>query len=379
MADNSFTVLRQSISVPHGACALRAGTSVLGDFGKQLRIVAGRPHKAFLLHHESADADVLEDLRRQLTDAGFEAELFALADEGLRRLSQAEVLYNELGNRGITSDDALVLFGNAELLAVGLFVGASWCRGMTLAVIPTTLEAATEAVTPEPLGSAHYADMVSVQGAHPNLIFFNPEVLQDSEETRMRGRATMVASSMTDSKEAIERLAGRCQALLDNDVEALCRQVSDCIKARGLAVSSSSPNVRQGVNYGRTFAEGLCAALGDELAWSAAYAEGLRFESRLGVSVAGNDADIDVVFAQDGILAELGFDELTLSLSAEELIEHMKQVRFKRSRRFQFSLPLGKGRVRLKAVEDDLLMEHARAFCLSRAPRVAPTDLYTKE
>lgn len=367
MSDATFPLLRQSITVPSGMCALRAGREACKASGKQLSTVAGRPHRAVLLHQQTCEELLIEDLRRELVDASFDVQILALG-EADSELLRAYKLYDELGVRGITADDTLMVVGDAATISVGLFVSATWCSGMTVALVPTTLDAAVEAsITPYALGTAQYPCMVSTQGAAPNLIFFDPDLLRDSPETCMRGRAIMVASAMTDSPEAIARLAGRCEKLVENDPETLCRQVQDCVKARGLAVSSSSPNVRQAVRYGTIFARALRRALNNSISFSAALAEGLRFESRLGVSLAGKDADIDLVFIQDGILAELGFAECPCQLEAETLVEHMKQECFVRSRRFMFAVPIGQGRVRFKALDDELIMEHARAFCLSRS------------
>jgi hypothetical protein len=80
---------------------------------------------------------------------------------------------------------------------------------------------------------------------------------------------------------------------------------------------------------------------------------------------------IDDMLAQDELLEALGIGTISCSLEPEALVEALKAESFRRQNRFHVLVPLALGRVRLTAVADDLLLEHASAWCAAHAPQGA--------
>ena len=105
--------------------------------------------------------------------------------------------------------------------------------------------------------------------------------------------------------------------------------------------------------------------VGEGLAPSTARAEALRFQARL---AAGEGLfEVDDVLAQDELLDSLELPMVQASVNPDELVKALRAERFERSNRFLLGLPRKLGRVRLAAVDDELIAEHVAAWCASRA------------
>ena len=127
---------------------------------------------------------------------------------------------------------------------------------------------------------------------------------------------------------------------------------------------SSAVAVRQGLGYGSELAA-VMARLVPGAAPSALLAEGMRFASRLAISLE-ESLDIDMVFAQDALLDRLGLHEVPCDLDPFQVAEGLREDRFSHSNRFLLTVPLGVGKVRLSSVPDDVLIDHLTAFCSAR-------------
>lgn len=365
MSETTPAAIRQSVSLPSGSCDMRVGEGVLDRFGKDLCVQVGRPRKAALVHDAGADADLVEEVRRQLTDAGFLVSKHAVdPGEGVRTVTRAEAAYRWLDGEGLTADDAFVAVGGDELLSLASFVAATWCGGMILAEVPTNMRAAVEAsVTPSPLDVGSSAEMVNTPG-RPRMLMCDLSRMADDESTRLGARAIMVASSVAEANDAFTRLAGRAAGIVSGDRAVLSEQLADTARSRGRIVSSGSVAVRQSISYGVEFARALGAVLDRPCDPALLRAEGLRFSSRLACVV--GDGSTDFVFTQDALLERLKLLVIGCDVDPDDLQAALKSACFKRSNRLLLALPLAVGRVRPTAVDDDVLAEHIGAFCASR-------------
>ena len=77
--------------------------------------------------------------------------------------------------------------------------------------------------------------------------------------------------------------------------------------------------------------------------------------------------EVDDVLAQDELLDQLGAGYVQASIEPADLIAAVREVRLERSNRFLMGLPRKLGRVRLASITDELIAEHAAAWCASRA------------
>ena len=327
----------------------------------------GKPKRAFLLLEEGTDGEVREVCRRQLADGGFEAfECEAPAGVSARSLETLSAVAGSMAEAHITNDDLMVVVGDVDVLSLASYLCVQWCSGMPLAAIPTSQRALVDAtVTPRGIDVAGRSELLSLRPAI-KYAFFDIDLVSLDEvgEDALMSRVLMAVSAMCDSESAFSRLWDASEKLCACDHETLCEQLKDTVKTRGKILSSTAIALRQSIVYGSAFASAL-ERLVPGIAPSCARAEALRFQARL--ACGEGQFEVDDVLAQDELLERLELPTLQATIDPDALVAAVREECFARSNRFLLALPRKLGRVRLAAVSDKLLAEHAAAWCASRA------------
>ncbi len=358
---------RQWVSLQGGSCDVRLGDGMIEDASPIFKGAVGKPRESVLLQGEGTDDAAIENLRRQLTDAGFGVtQLSVPAGSAARTMPAAAELMEGLAEAGITADDLVVALGDVDTLSLASYACAQWCAGMPLAMVPTGQTALLEAsITPRGIDVGTRERVLSLKTAAKHVIFDTNVALHDTvDEDALMARVIMVVTAMCDSEAAFSRLWDRTEELCAGDMLVLCEQLQDTIKLRGKILSSTALALRQSLAYGEAFARALMRLV-DGVAPSTARAEALRFQARL---AAGEGLfEVDDVLAQDELLEALELPILSANVDAQELVAAVRDERFSRSNRFLLGLPRKLGRVRLAAVTDERIAEHVAAWCASRA------------
>jgi 3-dehydroquinate synthetase len=356
---------RQWVTLRGTSMDLRAGTGIVSDIGHDLKSSVGRPHVCALARTAEAPAELVEALRRDLTDEGFLVKTINLpSGEKAADVSAAGALYASLAAAEVTSDDLVCAVGDEKALSLAGYVCPDWCGGVMLAVVPLDLRSALLAsVTPRALDAAGVPEMVS-RDAQTRFEICDLDVVgtadADSEDV-LFSRAVMVSTAMADSDKAFGKLWDATDEIVAGNRVALCEQIVETVRSRGKIVASSSLAIRQSIGYGQTFSAALRSLVPAEVPDSAIFAEAMRFAARLSAGL-GN-FEIDDVFTQDDLLERLGLGEVRARVEPEALLAAIKAERFRRSNRFMLALPRSLGRVRLTLVEEDVLAEHVAAWC----------------
>ena len=358
---------RQWVTLRGTSMDLRAGASIAGEIAHDLASAVGRPHACLLAHVASAPADLVEGLRRDLTDKGFFVHMAELpegdAAHGVEALS---TVYAPLREAGITADDLVVAVGDGAALSLAGAACMHWCGQTMIAQVPLSYTAALAAsTTPRALDVAGAERMVAFDG-YARFEICDIDVLdaRRDEEDVLMARALMVATAMADSDKAFGKLWDAADAILAGDRNAIVDQMVETIRGRGKIVSSSSVAIRQSIGYGESLRHALRGIVAADVPDSTLLAESLRFAARL--SVAGENLSIDDMFTQDELLERLGLGTVACPVDADDLLEALRRERFARTNRFMLALPRAIGRVRLTAVEAETLEEHVKAWCSSR-------------
>lgn len=355
---------RQWVSMRSGSLDLRVGAGALPALAHALRTSAGRPHVCALVHESLAPADAVRTLRDHLSAEGFEVRPVELAERACS-MEAALALDARLGEARVTSDDVVVAVGGHQTLSMASFACSSWCGGVPLALVPTDLPSAlVSAVTPRALDVAGQPRMVSQDGVARYLAV--DEDLLACDLAGEKGRlacALMAQVACCESDRTFGRLWDGVDELLSGDLAARAERLQDGVKMRGKVAASASAATRQSLEFGTTFAHVL-RALAPQVDAGTALADGMRFAARL--SVALGTLEIDEMLTIDELLARLGLDTARADVSAADLAAGLREERYRRTNRFMLALPRALGRVRLAVVTDELLAEHAAAWCGSR-------------
>lgn len=355
---------RQWVSMRNASLDLRVGADVLDELPRALRASAGRPHACALVHAADASAPLVRELRENLEAEGFEVRPVRLPIAGCS-LEAVCALDAELARARVTADDMVVALGGASELSVASYACASWCGGVPLAEVPTELSAAVvAAVTPSPLDVAGQPRMVAQEGSARFLAV--DEALMPSDPwcpDALLARALMAQTAACDSDKTFGALWDDADALLTGDRGVLAERCRDAIRARGKVAASASAATRKSLEFGTTFARVL-RSLAPGVDPATALADGMRFASR--VSVGQGTLEIDDMLTIDELLERLGLPTARVSVSPEALASGLREERYRRTNRFMLAVPRAVGRVRLAVVTDELLSEHAAAWCASR-------------
>ena len=368
-------VRRQSVVMRTGSCDMRVGTGALDQLGNAARIAAGKPSRALLVSGDDIDAELTERCSRLLKDAGFAVSLTSVpAGRAARSIENVTALYQELASEHVTADDPIVVVGDADVISLAIFAGATWHTGCPVVAVATTLDAVTDVtVTPRPIDAPAAPNMLVARG-NARFMIADPSVFVSGDLTNseLMGRAVMVAGAVSAGENSFNELAVRAD-------DTLVAAILDITKSRARVVSSSALAMRQGILYGQAIGRALERAvesqhpdtaryLVDENPGSARlFAEGLRIAARLAAAKqAPDDKLVDFVFTQDGLLEKLGLSEVACVIEPQALLDCLKAEEFSRSNRFMLALPLGFGRVRLTSVPDEMLLEHLSGWCKSR-------------
>jgi len=368
MSEEEITQEKQWVTLRSGSMQAYIGHGNVANVGHELRCAVGKPHSLLLAHAPEVDDALVESLRRDLTCEGFFVVLADLpSNEEPCSVRSVETLWQELARAGITSDDLLVAVGSVDPLSVASFACASWCGGMQLAMVPTDLASALVApTTPLPLWLPGVERLV-MQESHTRYLFCDLGLmdLDGASESVLYARALMVAIAISDSDKTFGRLWDRADDIAAGDLSVLETQIADTLKSRGHTISSTSAATRQSAEYGQSFVWALRGLVREDVPPSTLLAEGMRFSARL--AAGADDLSVDDVLAQDEVLERLGLGYVACEVGPDEMVAALKAECFRRSRRFMICMPKALGRVRLSAVEDELLLEHVSAWCAAHA------------
>ena len=359
-------IARRSVPVPGSSCNVRLGQGAIAALGPAVKVAVSRPRRALLVTEEGTSPELVELVRRELSNVGFErVEREVPAGASARTLACVHGLFEELDAARITADDLMLAVGDVDALSACAYAAHAWCGGVRLAVVPTTLAAVIEPIlSPRGLDLGASEQVIACEG-HPRVMVCDLDWMPLSEgDGAALGRALMVATATGDGERSFGSLGERTAEVLAGDVQAVQDQLLETLRSRGRMASSNALAVRQSLLYGTTFARAI-GRLVPELPEWARLSEGLRFTSRVAVGVP-EGGDVELVFAQDALLDRLGLPEQAIEVDPSALVQALREECLRTSSRFMLALPQALGKVRLTLVPEELLEEHARAWCGAR-------------
>ena len=359
-------LMRQWVPMAGGSCDVRMGQGALVQASSVIRGCVGRPRACLAIVRERIDETVRETLRRQLVDAGFAVSWLEFGDDVSNTVEAGRSVYEALADARVTSDDLCCALGDSDLISVASYACGSWCGGMSLVAIPSDELALLEgAIVPRSLDVGSRHGVIDVRPAAQHVLLdFDLVFSHESTETSRYLRSLMVATAMAGSEREFSELWDRAAELAAGDEEALRTQLIAVARARGQLKSSTAAAVRQSADYGRSF-ERAVGRLSRETPRSVLLAEGMRFAARIAVAL--DKLSIDDMLAQDELLETLGIGFASCSFDPQELCEALRREEFVRRNRFMLLVPFSIGQVRFVTVDEDMLLEHARAWCDARS------------
>ena len=362
-----MTIKRQLLNFGGRSVDFRVGAEALHDFSRVLRGTVGMPVRAFVISGATVEDDVLERVRREVIDAGFDLTVWRApaSDEAMTPASLTAALA-AIAQAGITADDVIVGLGDVAATSLTCYAARLWCGGTPAVLVPTCLEGMVTAATEALPLAVPGCDMRVGCRPEPAMVFCDLSLLDGPADPA--GTVPMLGAALADSRRSWERLKAQAPRLGKGDPATILDVLCIAQTARRAVVASANPSARHGLLYGVTTARALDAALraqGREVPWWHLLAEGMRFEARLATEA--GKLPVDEVFDQDDCLEDLGVAELAFTLDADSFIEAIERENARWANRLFFALPKAFGTIRLTKVDDEVLRRHAEAYLASRA------------
>lgn len=403
----TFDPIRQWITLNGSSMDLRIGEGLIRDAPRFIRMSFGKPYACMILHDHTVDMATIEKLYEDVASEGFTVSVQDVVDikaDGQKPLQPTLRVLDEvsgvLAKAHITADDLLIALGDVAVASLASHLAHSWCGGVQMAYIPTSLTSAVMgALTPAALQNHEHNAQFELD-ASARFEFIDMTLLakrQDQSELE-RFYALVVESAVASSLPAVESLWDSTARLLAATPEALAIQLAETLRQRSRIIASTSVAQRQAIHYADALYQALCtlarretvldhegtkraevAYTKDGSAFSELHpqadthapalpyneavfrAESMRFSARLAAAL--GKLSVDDVLLQDELLDtfKLGYVEARIEPSL--LANTLERLQFEKNRRLSLALPLALGRVRLTPVPTELLREHVMAWC----------------
>lgn len=310
-------------------------------------------------------------VKASLTQGGFRvADITVPAGEDSKSIEVASEIWQAMAQGSFGRDCFMVALGGGVVGDLTGFVGSTYMRGVEVVQVPTTLLSMVDSSVGGKTGVNMPAgkNMVGTF-KQPRYVCADTDTLMTLDEREWAcGCAEIAKSAMICSDEFFFWLIESADKLTarDSDVieEAIARSV--IFKADVVAADKTeSKGVRECLNYGHTLGHAIEALSGfGTYSHGAAVAEGMRFASRLAVSLV--DASPELVKTQDDLLDQLGLEAIEWSASPQDMLQAMKHDKKARQGQVRFVLPRDVGVWELVDVDDDTLLEHLEAWVRSK-------------
>src|SRR3954468_2621609 len=204
-------------------------------------------------------ADVVQ---KALDEAGLHADIHVLpSGEQAKSLSVAASLWDELGRRRLTRNDAVVAVGGGATTDVVGFAAATWLRGIRVVHVPTTLLAMVDAAIGGKTGINTDAGKNLVGSFHPPAgVLVDLDVLDTLPQSEgVNGMAEVVKAGFSADPRILD-LIDRDAAVAADPRGAGARELierSIRMKASVVSADLRETGLREVLNYGHTLAHAI--------------------------------------------------------------------------------------------------------------------------
>ena len=222
-----------------------------------------------------------------LDGAGIANTTLVVGDgEEHKTLATIEVLAREAAEWGVLRGDAVVAVGGGIVGDVAGFFAASYCRGIAVVQVPTTLLAMVDASIGGKTG-VNLPEGKNLVGAfhQPLAVLAEPSVLATLPDREFRcGLAEVAKYALIGDHDHLALLQTHATEINARDADVIADVVARCAAAKARVVEADElerTGARAVLNYGHTLAHALEVAGGHMLRHGEAVAIGMVFAANL--------------------------------------------------------------------------------------------------
>lgn len=269
-------------------------------------------------------ADVVQKV---LVDAGVQADTHVLpSGEQAKSLSVAASLWDELGRRRLTRNDAVVAVGGGATTDVVGFAAATWLRGIRVVQVPTTLLAMVDAAIGGKTGINTDAGKNLVGSFHPPAgVIVDLDVLETLPRSEwVNGMAEVVKAGFIADPAILDVIDKDAVGAADPRGAAARELIERSIRMKASVVSADlrETGLREVLNYGHTLAHAIERVETYGVPHGHAVSIGMVFVAALS-RLAGR-LDDDTAARHSSTLAAVGLPTTYRRHTFDELLEVMR-------------------------------------------------------
>jgi 3-dehydroquinate synthase len=305
---------------------------------KRTQVYIGQEHQNIVLAHVKGRVAIISDshvaplhgenLVHFLRNSGVDSQLFLVpAGESSKTRAMKEKLESEMLESGFDRKSSVIALGGGVITDLAGFLASTFCRGIPLLMIPSSLLAAVDSSiggktgvnTPQGknlIGSTYQADAVII----------DLNILKTQPALRYReGIAEIIKAALIASPSLFQELHDHADALLNKEQKVLASIIkTSCqIKINIVEKDEKETGLRRVLNAGHTVAHALEKLSDYQLAHGDAVAVGLVIEAAMAQLM--NRLDYSGLEKIVQIVKRFGFDlSIIKKWNAESLYSAMK-------------------------------------------------------
>lgn len=267
-----------------------------------------------------------EKIKNLLTQTGLPVYLLSFpAGENYKTRETKAALEDEMLAQGCMRDTCIIALGGGIVTDVAGFVAATYCRGIPVIYIPTTLLAMVDASIGGKTGinTTNGKNLIGTF-TQPIRVYIDVDFLQTlPKEEFNNGLAELIKHAIIADKKLFEELKANPLSILNKkDLQDMIYKSCD-IKRKIVEQDPEEKNIRKLLNFGHTVGHALEAASDYQIRHGEAVALGMIIESKISAELGLLKPEIS-----DQIAKMLCIYELPLTFSktikSEELMTYFK-------------------------------------------------------
>ena len=269
------------------------------------------------------------------------------AGEASKSLESADAAYGFLAEHAISRDAVVLALGGGVVSDLAGFVAATWMRGVSFVICPTTLESDVDAC----LGGKTAVNVPggkNLVGAfhQPSFVAVDPNCLSTLEMRDIRaGLAESIKHAMITTEAFLEWHESNLAAIFALDAGVLTELIHRNLRIKGAIVEQDAleqTGIRARLNFGHTIGHAIESCCGYRLRHGECVSLGMLAATWISHELGMLDAEIPKRLEK--LLGQTGLPTaLTEPISADSIVDTIKLDKKARSGRVEFVLLEGIG------------------------------------
>ncbi|MGM0651277.1 MAG: 3-dehydroquinate synthase [Bacillota bacterium] len=280
--------------------------------------------------------------------------------EQVKNLDNASRLYDAAVDAGLDRNSPVIALGGGVVGDLSGFVASTYLRGIPLIMIPTSLLAQVDSSVGGKVAVNHPRGKNLIGSIYPPcLVVIDPVVLETLPRRELyAGLAEVIKYGVIGNGDFFYWLENNMDKLLSGDNSSLEKAIAESVRAKARVVQADEyeNDYRRVLNFGHTIGHALEAATNYSYYL---HGEAVLVGMAAVVNLALQKGLIQKAEAEriTALLKKMNFKKAPMDLTAEKVIDKLRQDKKRRQDDLIFVLPTGIGQTVIEPVNDEKLLK----------------------